>query len=313
MSLTAGATSPRSVDSSESALDAFHAYVGVRPPRFANPSERFCAEIFDALDVPWDLRSKTFVLERHADGHASESFTPDFYLPTHDLYIEITTMKQSLVTRKNRLVRKLRAVRPDANIKLFYRRDITALPELIPATLDLPSSMRPRVETVTGLVDREGRPLRVDSETTWMLAENVKSVYRALTAHLAWRPDHFHRLSDDQFEEVITDLLMQGGYTAELTIAGPDGGVDIFASRDDDLGPFLYAIQCKRNRPSNRVGASVVREFYGAVSATRATAGILVTTSYFTRSAQELEATYANRIRLTDYDGLVRWVTAASR
>jgi hypoxanthine phosphoribosyltransferase len=32
-------------------------------------------------------------------------------------------MKQSLVTRKNRKLRKLRALYPDVRIKLFYERD----------------------------------------------------------------------------------------------------------------------------------------------------------------------------------------------
>jgi hypoxanthine phosphoribosyltransferase len=56
-----------------------------------------------------------------------EAFTPDFYLPEQDLYIEITVMKQSLVTRKNRKLRKLRELHPDVKVKLFYKRDIERL------------------------------------------------------------------------------------------------------------------------------------------------------------------------------------------
>ncbi len=58
-----------------------------------------------------------------------EAFTPDFYLPEQDLYLEITTMKQSLVTKKNRKMRRLRELYPDVRIKLFYSRDIEALAE----------------------------------------------------------------------------------------------------------------------------------------------------------------------------------------
>ncbi len=56
-----------------------------------------------------------------------EAFTPDFYLPDQDLYLEITTMKQSLVTKKNRKMRRLRELHPQLRIKLFYKRDIEAL------------------------------------------------------------------------------------------------------------------------------------------------------------------------------------------
>ena len=56
-----------------------------------------------------------------------EAFAPDFYLPEQDLYLEITVMKQSLVTRKNRKLRKLRERYPDVKVKLFYKRDIERL------------------------------------------------------------------------------------------------------------------------------------------------------------------------------------------
>ncbi|HET8872629.1 MAG TPA: hypothetical protein VFM83_02990, partial [Gaiellaceae bacterium] len=65
--------------------------------------------------------------EEDADGRIVEAFTPDFYLPEQDLYLELTVMKQSLVTRKNRKLRKLRERYPEVNVKLFYRRDIERL------------------------------------------------------------------------------------------------------------------------------------------------------------------------------------------
>jgi hypoxanthine phosphoribosyltransferase len=67
------------------------------------------------------------VLEEDENGRVTKAFTPDFYLPDQDLYVEITAMKQSLVTRKNRKLRKLRERYPDVKIKLFYRRDLERL------------------------------------------------------------------------------------------------------------------------------------------------------------------------------------------
>jgi len=105
----------------------FQAYRGEETPRFVNEAELEYAKILDYHGVPWMYEPHTFVLERDADGRVVEAFTPDFYLPEQDLYVEITVMKQSLVTRKNRKLRKLKERYPEINIKLFYKRDIERL------------------------------------------------------------------------------------------------------------------------------------------------------------------------------------------
>jgi len=83
----------------------------------------------DYYGVPWEYEPTTFVLEEDEDGRIVEAFKPDFYLPEQDLYVEVTVMKQSLVTRKNRKLRKLRERYPDVRVKLFYKRDIERLAE----------------------------------------------------------------------------------------------------------------------------------------------------------------------------------------
>jgi hypothetical protein len=105
----------------------FQAYCGTDPPRFANRSELECAKILDYYGVRWDYEPRSFVLERDAEGRVVSAFTPDFYLPDQDLFIEVTVMKQSLVTRKNRKIRELRRLYPHVRVKLFYRRDIERL------------------------------------------------------------------------------------------------------------------------------------------------------------------------------------------
>ena len=98
-----------------------------RAPSFQNEAELECAKILDFYGVPWLYEPRTFKLETDEDGRVLEAFAPDFYLPEQDLYLEITVMKQSLVTRKNRKLRKLKERYPDVNIKLFYKRDIERL------------------------------------------------------------------------------------------------------------------------------------------------------------------------------------------
>src|SRR5439155_19254954 len=69
----------------------------------------------------------SFDLEWDGDGNVVQRFTPDFYLPAYDLYIEITTLNQKLVTKKNRKIRRLRELYPDVTCKIFYQRDYLSL------------------------------------------------------------------------------------------------------------------------------------------------------------------------------------------
>jgi hypoxanthine phosphoribosyltransferase len=105
----------------------YQAYCGSEPPRFANRIEVECAKILDYYGVPWDYEPHSFVLERDESGRVVSAFTPDFYLPEQNLFIEVTVMKQSLVTRKNRKLREIQRLYPHVRVKLFYRRDIERL------------------------------------------------------------------------------------------------------------------------------------------------------------------------------------------
>ena len=77
----------------------------------------------------WEYEPRAFVIEWDETGTAVTQFRPDFYLPDDDLYIEITTMNQKLVTKKNRKVRRLRELYPDIRCKIFYQRDFHHLLE----------------------------------------------------------------------------------------------------------------------------------------------------------------------------------------
>ncbi len=108
------------VVASEGAGDAeLTSYRGVR---FAHASERQFAALLDFYGVAWEYEPRTFDLELDCFGHATQAFTPDFYLPLHDLYVEITTLNQNLVTKKNRKVRRVRELY-GIDVKLLYQRD----------------------------------------------------------------------------------------------------------------------------------------------------------------------------------------------
>ena len=92
-------------------------------PSFAHPSEKEFAGVLDFYRIKWEYEPKSFLLRSDEEGKVKEEFTPDFYLPEFDLYIELTTLKQKLVTKKNRKFRKLKELYPNLNIKLFYGKD----------------------------------------------------------------------------------------------------------------------------------------------------------------------------------------------
>lgn len=96
-------------------------------PAFAHGSEAEMARILDFYAVAWEYEPRTFPILWNLDGDVVESFSPDFYLPELDVFLELTTLKQRLVRKKNRKLRRLRELYPDIRIKLFYARDFRAI------------------------------------------------------------------------------------------------------------------------------------------------------------------------------------------
>lgn len=96
-------------------------------PQFSHPSEAEFASLLDFYGIPWQYEPHTFVLEEDDEGNPLEAFSPDFYLPEQDLYVEVTTLRQKLITKKNRKIRRLRQRYPRINIKLFTRKDFRTL------------------------------------------------------------------------------------------------------------------------------------------------------------------------------------------
>ena len=102
---------------------------GARPVlKFAHQSEAEFARLLDFYGVRWQYEPHSFPL-RHQDGQLVEAFTPDFYLPDYDTYIELTTLRQSLITYKNRKLRLMRELYPGVTVKLINKRDYLRLLE----------------------------------------------------------------------------------------------------------------------------------------------------------------------------------------
>jgi hypothetical protein len=98
-----------------------------QPPKFVHPSEEVFSRILDFYGVQWEYEPRTFTLNTDGNGNVTEAFTPDFYLSEQDLYVELTTLRPQLSTKKNRKLKRLQELYPEVNIKLFKRRELRNL------------------------------------------------------------------------------------------------------------------------------------------------------------------------------------------
>jgi hypothetical protein len=121
---------------------------------FAHNSERQFARLLDFYRVEWEYEPTAFPIEWDATGRPVQLFRPDFYLPGFRLYIEITTLNQRLVTKKNRKVRRLRELYPDVRIKVLYQRDYLSL--LAKYGLEPPSQLDGAPAGPGGPIERAG-------------------------------------------------------------------------------------------------------------------------------------------------------------
>ena len=103
------------------------ARASLKKAQFSHPSEEIFANLLDFYRIAWEYEPKSFPIAWDAAGRVLEAFTPDFFLPESDMYVELTTMKQSLVTKKNRKIRLLREIYPGVNIQVFYQKDLQEL------------------------------------------------------------------------------------------------------------------------------------------------------------------------------------------
>jgi len=137
---------------------------------------------------------------------------------------------------------------------------------------------------------------------------SVTDVNAELLARLKSNPELLRTLTSRKFEEVVAELLSKQGFSVELTPPSQDGGFDMYVARHDGLGQFLYLVECKRYTPPQRVGVQIVRALHGVVQQKRANAGIIATTSFFTKGAREIQQELKHQLQLRDYIELQKWL-----
>ena len=135
-----------------------------------------------------------------------------------------------------------------------------------------------------------------------------KEMWDQLIVHLAQYPEDLYRLEPRKFEELVAELLVREGMQVQLTPETRDRGRDILALQHGPAGHHLYLVECKRYAPNRPIGVELVRSLYGVLEQERATAGVLITTSRFTRDALKFADPIRYRLSLKEFDDLKKWL-----
>jgi DNA-directed RNA polymerase specialized sigma24 family protein len=165
----------------------------------------------------------------------------------------------------------------------------------------------------SGLLGPDGRPIGANTGAYKLIVDDVTQVTANLLSRLADEPEELYSISPRQFEQVVAELLARQGYDITLTPASKDGGKDIYAATKTVLGTFLYVVECKKYSPDHPVGVGLVRQLYGVVQQEKATAGILITTSFFTKPAKEFQGQAAFQISLRDFFEIRKWLDEVTK
>lgn len=159
-----------------------------------------------------------------------------------------------------------------------------------------------------GLIDLNGNPLSTNSEKGKKIITDIQVINKSLFEIVSGNPSFIYQMSPRNFEEFVAELLEKEGYRVQITQATKDGGKDIMIANNSNLGNFLFYVECKRYAPDRPVGVNLVRELYGVLQADRATAGIMITSSYFSREAKEFRQNIQHQMSLKDYLDLQSWM-----
>ena len=147
------------------------------------------------------------------------------------------------------------------------------------------------------------------SELIVVAKPKIISASEAIATGLKKQPGDVRNLTPRQFEELLAELMTDMGWEVELTKATRDGGKDLLAYMDTEVGRLLCLVEAKRYREDRKIGVDLVRTLYGTLCDYQANSAMMVTTSSFSADAKEFQQRHQYQLSLRDYNDLVRWIT----
>lgn len=162
--------------------------------------------------------------------------------------------------------------------------------------------------SVSPIVDQFGNPINTDSNSGIEITDSIKNLNETLLSKIMKNPDDMYKLSSREFELFVAELFEKAGYKVNITKATHDGGKDLMVAEKSNLGSFMFYVECKKFSPNRHVGINLLRELYGTVQADNATAGVFVTSSYFSKEAHNYQEKIKYQLSLKDYYDLIVWL-----
>ncbi len=141
------------------------------------------------------------------------------------------------------------------------------------------------------------------------IKNDINVITRSLIDEVANNPEILYKITPYQFEKLVCELFERNGYNVQLTKRTRDGGKDLIILNSSLLGNLVIYAECKKYAPKHPVNIGLVKELYGTVEADRATAGIMVTTSYFSRDARRFQEKIKGRMNFIDYAELISQIS----
>jgi HJR/Mrr/RecB family endonuclease len=137
---------------------------------------------------------------------------------------------------------------------------------------------------------------------------DFSKISEELTSYLLNNPKAMHEISPRKFEELVAYIMEKHGYEVTLTQPTRDGGIDIFALKNEGFGNILTIVDCKKYSKNNPVGIAAVRGMYGTLQVENASHGMIATTSRFTRDASALAQEYSYQLSLKGHADILQWI-----
>lgn len=170
-----------------------------------------------------------------------------------------------------------------------------------------------KIITLPGIVDAKGNPIKSDNSTFKNIKTDLVCANDKVIKYFSEHPEAMYEMTGREFEYFIASIFDKLGYKTTVTPQTNDGGVDIYAAKKDQLGSFLFLVQCKNKKAHNPVGINVIRELYGVLNQKNATFASVFTTSYFSKPAIEFQEQFRHQLSLYDYNCIISLLNELSK
>ena len=171
---------------------------------------------------------------------------------------------------------------------------------------ELESVLSSKLDYKSGIIES------VSSDRNFVLIDDIKVVNKRILDLVNRNPNDIYNLAPRQFEILVAEIFEEKGYNVELTQETRDGGKDLIIVDKGAIGNFMIYAECKRYAPDNPVGVRVVSDLLGRVFADKVTAGIVITSSYFSPDAKTFTEQVKHQMSLVDFVKLNQWMNQLS-